>query len=136
MPKRGTMSGSVDLGVSPASPLGAGAAPTITLDAISPEIFDNIGTCWWLGPLDLCVNLDADKKEISASAKVLGTTIGSVVLNTTNPNATIGGSIGVASARIVLEADFNTDCLNFTAEACVGFGPFKQCADWTEDWCW
>ena len=59
------------------------------------------------GPLTITYNIDLSIPQITASASLYGVTIGSVVINPSNPSATIGGSVGIGEAEITLTADFD-----------------------------
>jgi len=58
------------------------------------------------GPLTISWAIDLSIPQISVSASIFGTSLGSAVINPSNPSITLGGSVGVASATAVLTANF------------------------------
>ena len=68
------------------------------------------------GPLTINWNIDISIPQITVDATLYGTSIGHAVINTSNPNVQIGGSIGIASATVTLSADFTKRQLSYEVE--------------------
>jgi hypothetical protein len=68
-----------------------------------------------LGPLTINWNLDLSIPRFIADATLHGISLGHVVLDTSNPNAKIGGNIGIADAEVDLTADFTKKQVDYHA---------------------
>jgi hypothetical protein len=68
------------------------------------------------GPLTLNWNIDISIPQITVDASLLGVSIGHAVINKTNPTATLGGSVGFASANVTLSADFDKHELSYDVD--------------------
>ncbi|MEO6833640.1 MAG: hypothetical protein ABI169_15645 [Chitinophagaceae bacterium] len=68
------------------------------------------------GPLTISWNLDLSIPRITADATLYGASIGHVGHDTQHPTGTIGGSVGIAKAKVDLNADFTNKKLNYTVD--------------------
>ena len=66
-----------------------------------------------LGPLSVSWNIDIATPQIILDASIEGISIGHAVLNLKNPTITIGGSTGVATAEVILTADFTAKEIDY-----------------------
>jgi hypothetical protein len=73
------------------------------------------GTKTW-GPLTVTYSLDLSVPQVNASASLYGHTIDNIVLNPQNTTDTLGGSIGIAKAEVVLTADFTKKEIDYEVD--------------------
>jgi hypothetical protein len=59
------------------------------------------------GPLTITWNIDITIPQIVVDATLLGVSIGHAVINKDNPSVTLGGSIGIFTAKATINADFD-----------------------------
>lgn len=68
------------------------------------------------GPLTVTWNIDLTIPRITADATLFGVSIGHVVIDPQHPTATIGGSVGFATAELILTADFTAKELDYNVD--------------------
>ena len=88
---------------------------TLTADQ-AKAMGQNISGSKSFGPLTINYNIDLSVPQISASATLYGVSIGSVLINPSNPSATIGGSVGIAKAELTLTANFGSSELDYNVD--------------------
>ena len=100
-------------------------APSLWLPLVIPpytlmaRVASPLGCISVLGPLDVCYSVK--ENEIDLSAQLAGVTIGQCNLTLTNPQCSVGGSIGPITAQVTFAFDFSTDVLQITAQVCFPF---------------
>jgi hypothetical protein len=73
------------------------------------------GSVTW-GPLKITWNLDISIPQIAVDAYLNGISIGHAVINPANPTITLGGSIGIATAELILTADFTKKEIDYDVD--------------------
>lgn len=68
------------------------------------------------GPLTISWNLDLSIPQIIVDASLFGVSIGHAVINPANPSVTLGGSVGIASAKVTLTANFAQSELDYDVD--------------------
>ncbi len=68
------------------------------------------------GPLTVSWNLDLSIPRIVADATIHGISVGHAVIDTDHPTAALGGSLGIAKAEIILNADFAKKQLEYDVD--------------------
>jgi hypothetical protein len=68
------------------------------------------------GPLKVSWDIDISIPQIIVDASIGGISIGHAVINAANPTVTLGGTIGVATAEIILTANFLTKEIDYDVE--------------------
>lgn len=93
----------------------AGALAHMPDNQLSAAALDAAQWSVSFGPITLSISFDPSVPQVTVSATLLGTQIGSVTLNPQNTSATIGGSVLGQKAEITLSVNFTTLVLNIDA---------------------
>jgi len=73
------------------------------------------GSVTW-GPLKVTWNIDMTIPQIIVDASIDVISIGHAVLNLSSPAITIGGSTGIATAEVILTADFKLKEIDYDVD--------------------
>ncbi|MBU2705511.1 hypothetical protein KCM76_05940 [Zooshikella marina] len=68
------------------------------------------------GPLSLSYSLNLSKLSLVANATLLGVNVGHVQIDPQHPEAQLGGSVGFATAKLMLSVDFDKKVLHYVVD--------------------
>lgn len=89
-----------------------------TIDGKS--LMNNFSGSKSFGPLTINYDLNTSIPQITVKATLFGISVGSGVINPSNPSITLGGHIGNSKATITLTVDFNRKELDYDVSINLG----------------
>jgi hypothetical protein len=81
-----------------------------------------------VGPLTVDFCYDLGVPNVSITVKLLGAILGTCTIDTSNPQCTLGGSVGEFKAEVTIQVDFDQKRVTLAAELCA---PIVGCIDYS-----
>ncbi len=88
-------------------------------EPLDDSLFQQICLSKSWGPLTVSVCIDILQIQATIDVSLYGTRIGGCTINAANPTCTVGGSVGVASAKAEITLDVQAQKLTYDVELCV-----------------
>ncbi|MCH9648895.1 MAG: hypothetical protein K0U98_11705 [Deltaproteobacteria bacterium] len=95
-------------------------SPVHTLCApLDPSLLQQVCIDKSWGPLKVEACVDISQLQVSINVSLYGTRIGGCTINSSHPSCSVGGSVGVASAKVEITLDTSTKELTYNIQLCV-----------------